>query len=648
VQDPYCPSQHEVLEELARRCPGVPMLCLGQTVFWDEPMKAGVLRRIRQLGDDRPFLAGVHDTDYFAKSPKPAAKNAKQYEALPHNDSSTKGLWSAAGEFSTLFGSETVVTRDRLASAGAKLGLLEAERPGTLDEVTEAWGWCGVVGHTGRAETTAETSLDRVWPALWGAFDSMVGIAEAIVGPGASKPAEELRALVCDAAQSSGTLAGLYERLMPQMFEFVAGSRLDITPTRTTALLRLTPDSAALPRFRLLDAFLHPDTAEAASQAYDGSVAGSEIYPLAKFGAGALPFDVLVPGHGRGTLRLGTAGGVVQTPVPVGFRYKRKPESAAELAEVLESRFGPGCVVLGKALVLVPMLAAEHVFVFHQGASEYVHRSATIVRTLREAGVPVPPCHPILRVAYPTWDALQGVSAWFDLPEPLQRPFGAARISACGFATRWRHVAAEQRALIEALGQCRSPVSLLDLLASTLGGSWETQAARFAEQTQVVAHLASRLHGIREAKAAAIARQRHAKAERQAAERKLGEHWRSEVWGRAPSEAALAERARLQRAVESAIQEVRACREEWKALDEEQRAAVEDEAVQAARAHRRTIAIEAEFARARLVQAAVHASDGLERAGRRPSAWWFPLVSPDGAWFRTTTCHATYSIEELG
>ncbi len=63
------PSVEKALRELQELAPNAPLLALGQTVFWDEPMKAGIVAAGRRLGFDRRFVAGVHDTDYFAKLP---------------------------------------------------------------------------------------------------------------------------------------------------------------------------------------------------------------------------------------------------------------------------------------------------------------------------------------------------------------------------------------------------------------------------------------------------------------------------------------------------------------------------------------------------------------------------------------------------
>ena len=41
------------------------------------------------------------------------------------------------------------------------------------------------------------------------------------------------------------------------------------------------------------------------------------------------------------------------------------------------------------------------------------------------------------------------------------------------------------------------------------------------------------------------------------------------------------------------------------------------------------------------------ATAGLRRAERRPSAWWFPLLCPDGGWFRETARTAEAYWEPL-
>ena len=133
-----------ILDELDQIAPSVPLIALGQTVFWDEPVKAGVARALLQKHSDRRFIAGVHDTDYFAKTPTKKSTK-RRFQALPHNDTNTKEIWSAAAEFSALFGSETPIKKETLAATGVKLHRIESARPGLLDSLTEAFGWRGIV-----------------------------------------------------------------------------------------------------------------------------------------------------------------------------------------------------------------------------------------------------------------------------------------------------------------------------------------------------------------------------------------------------------------------------------------------------------------------------------------------------------------------
>lgn len=202
--DHFCPSHKAIFEELERVAPGAPFLALGQTAFWDEPMKAGVLLCSRAQGFDRTFVAGVHDTDYFAKHP--ASKAVGGYVSLPHNDTTTKDLWSAAGEFSALFGSETVVTRELLQKAGAKLGKIQRERPGTLSEVTEAWGWRGVAHQGDSSAVIAETPFGPLQSTLlqtldW-AIDETLARVPKCHREAVADRAQTLRSIACE---STGT-----------------------------------------------------------------------------------------------------------------------------------------------------------------------------------------------------------------------------------------------------------------------------------------------------------------------------------------------------------------------------------------------------------------------------------------------------------
>src|SRR5579884_4160396 len=104
------PSARQVLEDLGKRFGGSPFLALGQTVLWDEPMKAVWYRLLEAHSPGSRLVAGVHDSDYFAKTTA-LIHTDRKYVMLPHDDGNTRGLWSAAGEVSALMGSEDVPTR---------------------------------------------------------------------------------------------------------------------------------------------------------------------------------------------------------------------------------------------------------------------------------------------------------------------------------------------------------------------------------------------------------------------------------------------------------------------------------------------------------------------------------------------------------
>lgn len=638
-----CPAQKATFEHLERVAPGVPLLALGQTVFWDEPLKAGVALGLIRHDIGREFYAGIHDTDYFAKMPRGGP--GQGYQAFPHNDTTTRGLWSAAGEFSSLFGSETVVSREMLQAAGLKLAKIERERPGVLDSATEAFGWRGIAALGQDTRVTAETPLGPLFATLmstldW-ATDETVG---RISGDEATAKADELRSLVCEAGDKYETksLSEFYAALLPQVYGFVAGRQVPITPTRTTKLLRFNKETAGQRRFELVDRFLRPESRLAARTAYDEVVQGTEVYTLDRFGSWAIPFDLVVPGHGRGTLRIAPKAVIVMTPQPLFITTKKPVASIQDLAEAVERKFGADCTLVGKAITLIGMLAREFVFVFHEGASSYVTQSRALHQRLEMTDV-----HPILRVRYDAWSSLKSCETWLKVPEPMRDPFGAEELCGPSFASRWKSVAAEQKELLKQLGELRRPLELIRFLAKRGWGSWNELAVTYEGLHDQLAKLNEQIGAIREEKQVALNKIREAVADRLRAEEAMGAHWRARIFDKEHTAEDLAERQRLALAVHAAITKRENLKKQFKDLQIKQTEVVRSAATLKAHQARKNLELEAELKRLRLARHAIITSKGLERASRRPSAWWFPMVSPDGAWFRETTCHADYYVEPL-
>ncbi len=643
-------SLEQTLKELQKQAPDAPFLALGQTVFWDEPMKGGIAVASKRLGHKREFVAGVHDTDYFAKLP--SGKHAKgRFKSFPHNDTTTRGLWSAAGEFSSLFGSETVVTREILAAGGLNIAKLSKERPEFLDEATEAWGWRGIVSLDEHAPITADVPIKQLIHELKHTFDwALNETLSCIGGQGhdeAETLADKLRTTLCDVAEEGGTVSDFYKRLLPHLYRFSIGRDVDLSTTATSELLKFNSSTCALPRFDILRLFVDPATREMATHAYDSAIHGG-LYGLSRFGTGAIPFDLVIPGMGRGTIRLGNRGIVIMTAVPqfVSIPAKQPLKSLEDFVRLICDKFGDDCAVVGKAVTLIGMLAREFVFIFHEGASSYVKHSRQMHQIFAEHGHPIT-LNPILRVKYDAWSALQVSCSWLHLPEPFQRPFGTEELCAPSFAGRWRQVVEEQEDLLAKLGTLRRPVELIKYLEESVGGSWNALAREFNGLHERLLDLMKDIEKLRSDRQRVYSALKELKAQRVRAELAKGEHFRKRIFEMTPSAEDMDERRRLTEAVDSVIREIRSLQDKVDASLQEQKALVTAQEVQKIHASRRQIELEVEIKRLRLIRQAVTTARGLQRANHRPSAWWFNMVCPDGLWFRETIEGAECYLEPL-
>lgn len=644
-------SLTEVLRELHEKAPGAPLLALGQTAFWDEPLKIMLPVVSTSVGVPLQLVAGIHDTDYFAKRPGGSSVTPR-FVALPKNDGSTKGFWSAAGEFSALFGAESPVTREDFHLAGVRLEQVLRGDANLLDQVTEAYGWRGVAITDSEPKTSVDIRVGEVFPCLretfrWAIERTLESLCDTSQRAAGEEQAGRLERIVEEVFQSCGdvSLGEFYERLLPRIHEVLEAGARGVVYTRTSQLLQINTSTCSLPRFRFVEIFLDPKTASVAKSAYNEAVRGTEIYSLERFGEGAIPFDLVVPGRGRGTIRLTPRALIVSTPDPIVVKLESPIHSLCDLAEVVASHFA-GCALIGKAVTLISMLSREFVFVFHQTGSPYLAQTQRLHSLLKERGLLVPAL-PILRVQYKTWDALEVSDRWFHLPEPFQRPFGAEHVSAQTFAKVWRRVVEQERRHMEILGSARGLSDLILILEQVKGGRWSALREEYEQLSQRLASIQEEISGLRGDLARAYAEFRLLKRQWQDLERRMGEHYRSRLLSGTLSREDRERRERF----EEERRELRRRRDELRRFIREvwvQQAKIAQSGERrAAFLRRREIEKEAEWARLEVAREATLVLKGLMRSHFRPSAWWFPVVSPDGSWFRRLKETAEARLEYL-
>jgi hypothetical protein len=632
----------ELLAELRARYPDSPFLALGQTVFWDEPMKAALRRLLDQHHLGGQMLLGVHDTDYFAKTSR-RWEGPGRFALLPHNDGTTKDLWSAAGEISTLFGSETFPTRADFVRFGAAFERVAASRPegrqAFLDAMTEAWGWRGLVYTGSRDLIVHNLALKEVGDGilealLWGFENALAQIGPACCQEEARRVADTILAWCREyrAAHPDHTLSRLFQHLLLPLYELLLGHPPAHTTVDCTAhLLRLAPETAHLPRFRFVNLFLDPATREIAMAAYNQAVAGSTIYTLDRFGDGALPFDVVLPEQGRGTLRVTPRVLFIETRQPIPIGLKQPITSVQELAEVLTRKLGDHVTLVGKAVSLISMLAQEFIFVFNEEGSMYVHRTRQMNDLLAQQGIALD-MRPILRMRYRTWDALAVGQTTLRLPEHLAFAFGRQTITAPEFAAAWRQVVEEQQALCAELATLRKPRDLMAYLRDRdPATSWEEQLSALQTAKEQLLALRREAAAIQEAVQARYARLREWKQRGVDLQNQKGAHFRATTeW----TPEAQARRAQFDAELERGEQEKRQLRAEIRALQERRRQLERGPQAREARSRLQQIETEAELARLRLIRNALLTSEGLPHTNHRPSAWWLPMGDASGAWFQ--------------
>ncbi|BDI31942.1 hypothetical protein CCAX7_39930 [Capsulimonas corticalis] len=666
VETELRPSVAALLETIRSQYPGVPFLALGQTALWDEPAKAVWRTILDQHLPGAALISGVHDTDYFAKTTAHIAADDK-FAVLRHDDGRTRDLWSAAGEMSSLFGSESVPTRHMYMKHGVPFDWLARHEPGgkanLYDAMTAAWGWTGLV-HTEQHHVIAhDIPICDILTALLRQMDlAFMESLSCLEDPQSRAAASELCERIKDWARSfaahcdgATSLTDLYRDLLPKIYQLLLQHPpLHFSATTTTQLLRFHSETYQRPRFAVVDLFLQPATRAAAIRAYNSCVAGSGIYGLENFGPGAIPFDLVVPGLGRGTIgvsgskvtiEFGDTPAVLTSPTPV--------QNLETLARVIENAYGDRAVLVGKAITLINMLAAEHLVVFHETASGYTSSTEAFNTALAKSNI-TQSLYPIVRLEYGTWDALadSNSAARLRLPSHLAAAYGAQTVSAAEFGTRWRDVVADQKSTLREIKSLNKMRDLLTYLEAKEFGDWSARRQDYEQALATLSEYAQRSEVLRQRVEEHRREMAMWKEERAQLEARMGDDWRRNslplVHRLRHETLSDAERAQLETklAHETAVRErifaqplaigqdrIRASRRLIASFQHQRRLLERGSEPRAARATLEQITVEAQRARMRIVHDAYITVDSLEHTNLRPTAWWFPLVDPSGAWF---------------
>ena len=649
-----CPAR-ELLAELRHRYPDAPFLALGQTVFWDEPVKAVLRQLLDENGLGGRMLVGVHDTDYFAKT-RLRQSEAGRFVLMAHNDGATKDLWSAAGEISTLFGSETFPSRHDFARHGVAFERVARSAPqgpqAFLDSMTEAWGWRGLVYTGSRDLIVNSLPLNEVGDGIldmlrWGFENAVQQVVPGCCQDEAQRVADTMLGWCREfrTTHPAGNLTQLFQHVLPRFYAILLGHEpTGLTVDGTSHLLLFNPQTAALPRFRFVDLFLNSQTRALATNAYNQAVAGSEIYTLDKFGPGALPFDLIVPERGRGTLRVTPRVLFIETRQPIAIGLRKPIESVQELSEVLASKLSSEVTLVGKAVSLVSMLAQEFIFVFNEEGSMYVRRTRRMNDQLAAQGVALD-MRPILRMRYHTWDAMRVGKTTLRLPDHLAATFGRPTITAPEFAATWRQVVSEQRLLCEQIKTLKKPLELLAFLRDRDPLSpWEERRAQYTQAKTTLCRLRAQVTALEIEIEALYTDLRTARAHSAATQQAKGDHFRGVAdW----SPADMQERARFDERLHALEAAKRGICDAIRPLrDRRHRIERGTEALEA-RAALAQIEEEAERARLKIVRNALLTIEGLLHTNHRPSAWWLPLLDASGDWFRQIVATAELYTEPL-
>ena len=666
-------STNDTLRSLHQQHPSVPFLALGQTALWDETMKAVLCSLVDQLDIKHKFIVAVHNTDYFAKLPNYNG-NDHDIVAVAHNDGSTKELWSAAGELSALFGSESIPTREMFAQhhvslekAASASGLSHDE---FIDEITEAWGWRGLV-HTGvKNLLSAEVCACHGVKALIELFTWAEELSLQVVGQQNAGVMVQLRQQILMAKdQVQGCLSGLFKHLFPYIMQSLYAG-CDVETSCSTELFRFNNKTFGLPRFYPVSLFLNPATRHIAEAAYNAAVQGSDIYTLDRFGLGATPFDVASLGLGRGTLLVRQKAIEVDFEEPIIIPTPEPVTNLQQLAQILEDRFGPSVVIVGKAVSLISMMTQEFIPVMNEEGSMYVFRSKMMHDYLNAHGVTIN-SYPILRLRYPTWDALTSCGDMpLQLPQHLANAFGTASITCLQFGHTWRSVIERMNELMDQINSHRSPREAATWLAEREGGDWHNVSTTMSQYSQKLSELVDQAQHIGEQTQSLYDKIQACQDRIQEIEQQKGDHYREFI---KPLREQLYElkcqgfdtdssehqslfgqlqpheqtRHCFDEQINDLRQEIKDAKKkasELKPIRMQLEKGPENKQLRKELTHLESVV---ELKRAHLLRDAYLVVHGLKHTQNRPTGWWVKLVDPSGNWFNAITNDTEAYLQEM-
>ncbi|HHV80061.1 TPA: hypothetical protein GXX44_00065 [bacterium] len=588
----------EIINEIKERYPEVPFLALGQTVLWDEPTKIALKYWFDKLYPEAKFTFGVHNTDYFAKSPLSSKEDA--YLLVTHNDNSTRDLWASTLEISRPFGSEIHPTIRFFRECNIPLDVITPvdRRSEFLDEITSCWGWMSVVKSGTRSIVACDVKLrdvlDRITELItWGTC----GARDLIGEKGYIKDfCDDIRGFILDYADKnpSSTITDLFKELYKWFWEKLLGYMpQNVELSSSVELFRFNTDTYKLPRFSILELFIDPSTREICKEIYNKTVETSGIYTLDKFGFGAIPFDLVIPGRERGTICIQPRTLLIEGEELIRIPLERPVESLKDLTEVLERNFGKDVAIVGKAVPLLSMIRSEFILVFNERGSGYYDLTLKMERLLEENGINLR-FYPILRLRYKTWDVLDRIDEEINLPEYMRLAFKKDSVSSGELSLKWKDTVDEEEKLIYKLSATRKPREIMKLLEERTGGHWGEKLLLY---NSLKDEIISKRKPIEANWEKVRSLKDRLKETRDMFERRVltGEirRLRDETW-------------RMEKA-----EEIKELRRKIKEIE-----------------------LEVEMAKLNILRSAFLVKENLPYTNFRPSAWWFIAMDPTREWFK--------------